>query len=50
MAKKIVEQDDNGKIVSYRQTKALKKSEARLIGWTPGPQTRAQRIKRDLIG
>lgn len=44
MAKKVTEQDDRGNIVTHSKTKA------RLIEWTPGPQTRAQRIKRALFG
>ncbi len=50
MAKRVTEMDDNGRIVSHKVTRHLKKSEARLIPWTAGPQTRGQKIRRALWG
>jgi len=41
---------DDGRPVTYKTTKALRRSEARLIPWTAGPQTRWQRIKRAAVG
>lgn len=35
---------------TYAITKAMKASESNAIPWTPGPQTLAQKIKRNLIG
>lgn len=49
MAKKVTGLDDNGRIVSHKVTRAQRKSE-RLIPWTPGPTTRAQKIARNLWG
>jgi hypothetical protein len=41
---------DGYKVVTYRATKARRKSEARLIPWTAGPQTTGQKIARALWG
>ncbi len=50
MAKTTTEMDDFGRVVSYRNTRARRKSESQLIGWTRGPQTRGQKIARALWG
>lgn len=50
MAKRITELNDQGRVISYKPTRAQLKSERKLIGWTAGPQTTGQRIKRALIG
>lgn len=50
MRRVVSEQDDTGRIVTYRLTAARRKSADRLIPWTAGPQTRWQRIKRAAIG
>jgi hypothetical protein len=50
MAKRVTERDENGKPVTYTLTRHQRKSEAELIGWTAGPQTTGQRIRRALWG
>lgn len=46
MAKRVTETDEStGQVRSGRRPKP-----AKLIPWTPGPQTRAQRIARALWG
>lgn len=50
MGKRVTEMDDDGRIVTHKPTKAQRKSEQALIPWTAGPQTRLQRIKRNLVG
>lgn len=50
MAKHTTELDDDGRMVTYKDTKARRKSQARLIPWTAGPTTRRQRIARSLWG
>lgn len=50
MARTTTQMDDDGRIITHKATRAQRKSEQRLIGWTPGPQTLMQRIKRAAIG
>lgn len=50
MAKTVTQLGDDGKVVSHKLTRDQRKSEARLIPWTPGPRTRGQRIARALWG
>lgn len=50
MAKTVTQMDDNGRIVTHKETRSQRKSEARAIPWTSGPQTRGQRIARALWG
>lgn len=50
MAKTTTELGDDGRPVTYTSTRARRKSEERLIPWTKGPQTRLQKIKRNLVG
>lgn len=50
MAKRVTEMDDDGRIVSHTPTRAQRRSEQRLIPWTAGPKTRAQKIARNLWG
>lgn len=51
MTKRVTEQHpDTGKVVTYKHTRALKKSEAKLIAWTPPPRTTAQKVARKLWG
>ncbi len=50
MAKRVTEMDDDGKVVTYTPTRAMKRSEAKLLPWTPAPVTRAEKIKRALWG
>jgi hypothetical protein len=50
MAKTVTQMDDDGRIVTHKQTRSRSKSEAQLIGWTRGPQTRAQKLARALWG
>lgn len=48
MAKKVTGIED-GQAYSHKLTRAQRRSE-RLIPWTPGPQTRGQKIARKLYG
>lgn len=48
--KKVTELNDNGAVVSYKLTRAMKKSERRLIPATPAPKTQWQKFKRDAWG
>ena len=50
MAKKVTEMDDDGRVVSYKNTRSRRKSEARLIPWTAGPTTKRAKILRALVG
>ncbi len=50
MAKRTTELGDDGQVVSYKNTRARRKSESKLIGWTPGPQTVGQKARRALWG
>lgn len=49
MAKRVTEIGDDGRLVTYKSTRARRKSESRLIPWTPGPKTPWQKFKRDAI-
>lgn len=49
MAKTVTGMDDDGRKYAHKLTRAQRKSE-RLIPWTPGPKTRAQKIARNLWG
>lgn len=49
MAKRVTEIGDDGRLVSYTRTRAMRKSESRLIPWTPGPKTPWQKFKRAAI-
>lgn len=49
MAKTVVDHND-GSPRTYKLTRSRRKSEAQLIGWTPGPKTRWQKFKRDAWG
>jgi hypothetical protein len=50
MAKRTTELGDDGRPVTYTATRAQRRSEERLIPWTPGPRTRWQRFKRAAVG
>lgn len=50
MAKTTTEMGDDGRIHTYKATRHQRKSEQRLIPWTPGPKNLRQRIIRNLIG
>jgi len=50
MAKTVTEMGDDGRIVTHKPTRHQRRSEARLIPWTPGPQTRWQRFVRKAVG
>lgn len=50
MAKRVTQLDDDGQIVSHKQTRARSRSEVASIPWTPGPQTWWERRKRDWVG
>jgi hypothetical protein len=50
MGKRVTEMDDDGRIVSWKPTRHHRKSEAQLIPWTAGPQTRWQKFKRSAVG
>lgn len=50
MAKRVTQMDNNGRIVTHKATRARRRSETTAIPWTPGPQTRGQRIARALWG
>jgi hypothetical protein len=50
MAKTVTRMDDDGRVVSHKQTRARSKSEAQLIPWTAGPQNRRQKLARALWG
>jgi hypothetical protein len=50
MGKTTTELGDDGRPVTYKSTRARRKSESRLIPLTPGPQTRLQRIVRAAVG
>lgn len=50
MAKRVTQLNDNGAVVSYKLTRAMKRSERRLIPATPAPKTRWQKFKRDAVG
>lgn len=50
MAKTTTEMDDDGRVRTYKSTRARRASEQRLIPWTPGPQTAWQRFKRKAVG
>lgn len=50
MGKRTTELNDDGQVVSYKNTRARKKSEAQLIGWTAGPTTRRAKAARALWG
>lgn len=50
MAKHTTEMGDDGRLVTYKATRARRKSEAQLIPFMPGPQTRWQKFKRSAVG
>jgi len=50
MAKHTTELGDDGRLHTYKSTRARRRSEAQLIGWTPGPATPWQRFKRKAVG
>ena len=50
MAKRTTELDDNGELVSYKNTRSRRRSEEREIPWTPGPRTKWQKFKRAAVG
>ncbi|GLW32292.1 hypothetical protein [Actinoplanes regularis] len=50
MAKRTTEMDDDGRVVTYKNTRHRRRSEERLIPWTDGPRTRGQKIARALWG
>lgn len=50
MAKHTTELGVDGRPVTYKHTRARRRSESELIPWTPGPQTRWQKIKRAAVG
>lgn len=47
---RVTEMNDRGVPVTYKATRARRKSTQRVIPFTAGPQTLGQRIKRNLIG
>jgi len=49
MAKTTTELGDDGRPVTYKSTRARRRSEAQLIPWTPGPQTRWEKFKRAAV-
>lgn len=49
MAKHTTELGDDGRLVTYKATRARRRSEQRLIPWTPGPTTPWQKFKRAAI-
>ncbi len=50
MVKRVTELDDDLNPVTYKNTRARRRSEAQLIPWSKGPRTRGQRIARALWG
>lgn len=50
MAKHTTELGDDGRVVTYKATRARRQSEARLIPFTPAPTTRWQKFKRAAVG
>lgn len=50
MAKRVTEMGDDGRLHTYTATRARRRSEAQLIGWTPGPKTRWQKFLRAAKG
>lgn len=50
MKRHVTEIGDDGRIVTYAVTKAMRKSAARPIPWTRGPRTPAQKLARALWG
>ena len=50
MAKTTTEMGDDGRIHTYKNTRARKKSESQLVPWTKGPQNWRQRAARNLWG
>lgn len=50
MARTTTELGDDGRVHTYKSTRARRASEARLIGWTAGPQTKWQKFKRAAVG
>jgi len=50
MAKTTTEMGDDGRVVTYKNTRSRGKSEAQLIGWTKGPTTRRAKVARALWG
>jgi hypothetical protein len=50
MAKHTTELGDDGRLHTYKSTRARRKSEAQLIPWTPGPTTRWQKFMRAAKG
>ena len=50
MAKTTTEMGDDGRIVSYKNTRSRRKSEAQLIPMTPGPRNAWQRFVRKAVG
>lgn len=49
MGKTTTEMGDDGRIHTYKNTRARRKSEER-IPWTPGPTTRRAKVARALWG
>jgi hypothetical protein len=45
-----MDEDISGRAVVFKQTRAMRKSEARLIPATPAPKTAWQKFKRDAWG
>lgn len=50
MAKTTTMLGDDGKPVTFLNTRARRKSESQLIPWTEGPTTRGKKIRRALWG
>lgn len=50
MAKTTTAMNDDGRVVTCKLTQARRKSESRLIPWTPAPKNRRQKIMRALVG
>lgn len=50
MGKTTTEMGDDGRIHTYKNTRARKKSESQLIPWTKGPTTRRAKAARALWG
>lgn len=50
MAKQVTQLNDAGKVVTYKPTRAQKRSEQRLIPVTAGPKNAWQRFVRSAVG
>jgi hypothetical protein len=50
MAKTTTEMGDDGRIVTYKNSRSRQKSAAREIPWTKGPTTRRAKVARALWG